>query len=148
MAYSGRFVPKNPLKYLGNPQNIVFRSLWERRVMVRFDEDDQIVKWGSEELVIPYISPVDNRKHMYYPDFIIKARQPDGTHIIRIIEVKPLYQCKEPTKKKRITKKYITEVMTYGVNQAKWAAATSYALDRGWQFVVLTEDDIFPKAHK
>ena len=113
--------------------------------MVRFDEDDQFVKWSSEEIAIPYISPIDNRVHHYFPDFLIKARQPSGVHIIRLIEVKPQAQCKEPIKRTKITKKYITEVTTWGVNQAKWAAAKEYALDRGWQFVVLTEKDIFPK---
>lgn len=148
MSYKGRFIPKNPKKYLGDPQNIIWRSLWERKVMVRFDEDPQIVQWGSEELAIPYISPIDNRCHLYYPDFLIKARQPNGTHIIRIVEVKPAKECSEPEKKKKVTKKYLTELMTYGVNQAKWKSATEFALDRGWQFVVLTENEIFGNGHK
>ena len=39
-------------------------------------------------------------------------------------------------------KQYITEVTTWGVNQAKWKAATEYCLDRGWEFKILTEDDL------
>ena len=145
MAYSGKFQPKNPGKYIGDPSNIVWRSLWERRLMVRFDEDEQIVKWGSEELKIPYISPMDKKKHIYFPDFIIKAKQPDGTHIIRIIEVKPAAQCEAPVVKKKVTKRIIREIAEYGINQAKWEAAREYAQDRGWQFVVLTEHEIFSK---
>ena len=148
MSYKGRYSPKNPKKYLGDPSNIIYRSLWERKCMVRFDEDDQIVQWGSEEISIPYVSPVDNQLHRYFPDFVIKARQPDGTHVVRIIEVKPMHECKAPVKKKKVTRKYIAEVMKYGVNQAKWEAATNYALNRGWQFKVITENDIFPKGHK
>ena len=145
MAYSGKFRPKNPHKYLGDPSNIVYRSLWERNLMVRFDEDNQIVQWGSEELIIPYRSPLDNKIHRYFPDFIIKARQPDGTHVIRLIEVKPLAQTVAPVVKKKVTRRIIREIAEYGVNQAKWEAARNYALDRGWQFVVLTEKEIFPK---
>jgi hypothetical protein len=149
MTYSGKFNPKNPQKYIGDSTNIVWRSLWDRRVMVLFDEDDQIVQWGSEELKIPYRSPVDRLIHHYIPDFLIKARQPDGSHIIRLIEVKPYAQCHEPKIKKKVTKRLLNEIMTYEVNQAKWAAAKAYALDKGWQFIVLTEREIFPdRYHK
>ena len=148
MFYKGKFQPKNPQKYIGDIDNIIYRSSWERTVMVRFDEDDQIIKWGSEELKIPYRSPIDNRPHNYYPDFLIKARQPDGTYVIRLIEVKPAAQCKEPKQRKKTTRKFMNEVMTYEINQAKWRAATAYALDRGWKFVVLTENEIFNKSSK
>ena len=39
-------------------------------------------------------------------------------------------------------KKYINEVVTYAVNQAKWDAATEYCNDRMWEFKVLTEKDM------
>ena len=48
----------------------------------------------------------------------------------------------EPVKKKRITKQYINEVTTWGVNQAKWKAAEEFCLDRGWQFMLMTEDHL------
>jgi hypothetical protein len=48
----------------------------------------------------------------------------------------------EPEKKKRVTKQYIQEVVTWGVNQAKWKAATEYCLDRGWEFKLITEDHL------
>lgn len=142
MAYKGRFTPKNPKKYHGDPTNIIYRSLWERKVMVYLDENTNVVEWGSEEIVIPYRSPEDNRIHRYFPDFIVKARSKDGTVKTMVLEVKPKYQTVEPKKQKKITKKYITEVMTWGKNQAKWRAAEEFCLDRGWEFRILTEDHL------
>lgn len=34
------------------------------------------------------------------------------------------------------------EQCTYAVNQAKWKAARQYAKQRGWKFIVLTEDEL------
>jgi hypothetical protein len=143
MAYSGKFSPKNPTKYLGDPTNIIYRSLWERRVMVHLDENPGVVKWSSEEVVIPYLSPVDNRWHRYFPDFYVQTKNKQGMLESRILEVKPKSQAVAPKAKKRVTKQYIQEVMTYGINEAKWKAATEYCKDRDWKFMVLTEDDIF-----
>lgn len=138
MAYSGRFSPKNPSKYRGDPTNIWYRSLWERRVMEHLDTNLTVLEWSSEEIVIPYLSPVDNKYHRYFPDFFVRTKT--GA---MILEVKPMSQSVAPEVKKRKTKSYITEVMTYGVNQAKWKAADEYCKDRGWKFKVVTEKDIF-----
>ena len=59
-----------------------------------------------------------------------------------MLEVKPKKQTIQPEPQKRVTKKYITEVTTYVVNEAKWKAATEYCLDRGWDFKILTEHDL------
>ena len=141
-AYKGRYSPKNPSKYKGDPTNIIYRSLWERKVMVYLDENPNVIEWGSEEIVIPYISPVDNRRHRYFPDFFVKARGRDGTIKVMILEVKPKAQTREPKRQSRITQRYITEVATWGVNQAKWKYAQEYCLDRGWEFKLVTEDDL------
>ncbi len=74
MSYSGTYKPNNPRKYKGNPTNIIYRSLWERKFMHFCDHTSTIVEWGSEEVVIPYKSPIDGRSHRYYPDFYIKVR--------------------------------------------------------------------------
>lgn len=142
MAYKGRFQPKNYKKYKGDPTNIIYRSLWELRAMKYFDENPNVLEWQSEEIAIPYVSPVDNRVHRYFPDFIVKVRQPDGKTKTLMLEVKPAVQTKEPKKKKRITQKYITEVTTWGVNQAKWKYAKEYCLDRGWEFKLVTEKEL------
>ena len=77
-TYKGRFSPKNPKKYAGDPTNIIYRSLWELRVMKYLDENAGVLEWRSEEIAIPYKSPVDGRYHRYFPDFIVKAKTADG----------------------------------------------------------------------
>ena len=142
MAYSGLFRPKNPQKYVGDPNNIVYRSSWECRVMDWLDRNRDIISWASEELIVPYISPVDNRVHRYFPDFLVKVRNKEGQLKTLMIEVKPKKQTQPPIQQRRITKQYITEVTTWGVNQAKWKAAEEYCLDRGWQFKIMTEEHL------
>ena len=142
MAYSGTFRPKNPGKYAGDPNNIIYRSTWEARVMSWLDKNDSIVTWASEEIAIPYYSPVDNKWHRYFPDFVVKVKTQNGSTKTMMLEVKPKKQTQPPEKKKRVTKQYITEVATWGVNQAKWKFATEYCKDRGWEFKILTEDHL------
>lgn len=110
--------------------------------MVYCDLNENILEWGSEEIVIPYRSPLDSRVHRYFPDFYIKVREKNGSVQRYIIEIKPKRQCKEPKVRKEKTKKYIYEVTEYAKNQAKWKAAEDYCEDRKWQFKVLTEDDL------
>lgn len=142
MAYSGKFYPQNPGKYKGDYNNIIYRSSWECRVMNWLDKNENIVEWGSEEFSIPYKSPVDGKFHRYYPDFFVRVKQKDGIIRAMVIEIKPKKQTKPPEKKKRVTKQYIQEVVTWGINEAKWKAAEEFCKDRGWAFKVLTEDDI------
>ena len=140
MAYSGQFKPSNPQKYVGDYKNIIYRSSWEARVMNWLDKNPSIVSWASEEVVIPYVSPVDGRWHRYFPDFVVKVKDKNGTLKTLMLEVKPKKQTKEPEIQRRVTKRYIAEVTTWGVNQAKWKAATEYCLDRNWEFKLITED--------
>ena len=110
--------------------------------MVHLDSNPNVVEWSNEEIVIPYLSPVDSRWHRYFPDFFVKVRNKNGIAESMILEVKPKSQARPPEKKSKITRKYITEVMTWGVNEAKWKAATEYCKPRGWTFRVITEDDL------
>jgi hypothetical protein len=142
MAYSGQFKPSNPQKYVGDYKNIIYRSSWEARVMNWLDKNPSIVSWASEEVVIPYVSPVDGRWHRYFPDFVVKVKDKNGTLKTLMLEVKPKKQTQEPVPQRRVTKRYITEVTTWGVNQAKWKAATEYCLDRNWEFKLITEDHL------
>ena len=142
MAYSGRFIPKNPKKYVGDANNIIYRSSWECKVMSWLDQNDSIISWASEECIVPYVSPVDGRPHRYFPDFIVKVQTKTGTFKTMMLEVKPKKQTIQPEPRKRVTKQYITEVTTYAVNQAKWKAATEFCLDRGWEFKLVTEDHL------
>ena len=106
------------------------------------DKNPDILSWASEELIIPYKSPVDGQWHRYFPDFLVKMRTRDGKLKTMLLEVKPKRQSQPPEPRKRVTKQYIQEVTTWGVNQAKWKAANEFCLDRGWEFKVLTEEHL------
>ena len=138
MSYKGTFKPKNPTKYNGNANNVIYRSLWELRVMKYLDDHPEVIWWASEELIIPYYNPIDNKKHRYFPDFVAKMKRKDGTVMTYVIEVKPEIQTKKPEQKRK-TNRYIQESMTYIVNQSKWKAATEFCKDNGWEFKIITE---------
>ena len=142
MAYKGRYNPVNPKKYKGNPQNIIYRSLWERKFMVYCDTNDKVLEWGSEEIIIPYISPWDGKKHRYFPDFYIKVKQSSGNIKKFIIEVKPKKQTRPPKPVERKTKRWINEVRTFGINEAKWKHATKWCKDNDMEFKILTEEEL------
>lgn len=144
MAYKGTFRPKNPQKYKGNANNIVYRSRWELLLMSRLDEHPDVLQWSSEEVVVPYRSPMDGRIHRYFPDFLVKKRNhSNGLVETVMIEVKPKAQTKPPeVKTGKPTKRYLNEVYTWGVNSAKWKAAENYCKDRGWKFQIMHEDHL------
>lgn len=140
-VHQGKFKPKHPLKYKGDPTKIFYRSGLELRVMKRFDGDDNVIQWSSEEIAIPYRSPRDNQIHRYFVDFYCKLRMPDGSIVERLIEVKPFEQTKPPRKRANRAL-YLEEIMTYGVNTRKWEAAEAYCARKGYQWTILTEKDI------
>ena len=142
MSYKGKYRPSNPEKYRGDYTGIVYRSLWELKFMKYCDSNENILEWGSEEIVLPYISPIDNRYHRYFPDFYIKVKERGGKIKKYVIEIKPKKQCIEPKVQKRKTRGYVYEVCEYAKNQAKWKAAKEFCEDRQWEFKVLTEDEL------
>lgn len=142
MSYKGKYKPKFPEKYKGDVSCIIYRSLWERKYMVYCDTSEEILEWSSEEKCIGYRSPIDGNYRRYFPDFIIKKRDPDGSIKKYVIEIKPYKQTIPPPKPKRQTKKYINEVYTHATNQAKWSAAREWCADRGYEFQVLTEKEL------
>lgn len=149
MAYKGRFRPKNPEKYRGDPTKIIYRSLWEFKFFKYIDEHPDIIWWASEEMCVPYVSPIDGKRHRYFPDVIIHKRDQSGVPQTLMIEIKPSKQTMPPDIKKknatpsgRISRRYINEVKTYGVNEAKWTAAKNYCQAKGWQFVIMTEKEL------
>ena len=141
MSYKGWFTPKNPKKYKGDPANIVYRSSWELRVMKYLDENKNVVWWASEELPIPYRSPIDQQMHRYFPDFVARIRQINGKETTMVLEVKPERQTQKPVQKRQ-TKKFLQEAATYAINQEKWRAADLFCKEHGWQFKIITEKDL------
>ena len=143
------FIPKNPKKYVGNASNIICRSSWERVFCERCDTNDNIVTWASEEFSIPYVSPLDNKRHRYYPDFLIKVKEPDGKFKKYVIEIKPRKQTVKPKMKTdsrkgpRMTNSYAKELNNYAVNVAKWNAAIEFCKDNSLEFQIITEDNLY-----
>jgi hypothetical protein len=156
MSYKGSFKPKHPEKYKGDPNKIIYRSSWERKVMNFLDQNDQVLEWASEEFSIPYRSPLDGELHRYFPDFWVKTQRADGKVEISVIEVKPHKENPldengnvKPLPqrgKNKLMRYYLKEVARWGVNEAKFQAATAFCEDRGWVFKVLTEKDILPSS--
>lgn len=139
----GFYKPLNPHKIIGDPNKIYYRSSWEKVCMNRFDLSEYILKWGSEVIIIPYLSPKDNRIHRYFMDFVIVTGDKDNRKVT-LIEVKPKAQTKKPRKTARKSDKtYLNEAVTYAVNIAKWKAAEEYCKQKGFTFLKLTEDEIF-----
>ena len=146
MSYKGKFKPKNRAKYKGDHTAITYRSLWELRFMRYLDTTPSVLKWSSEEIVIPYHSQIDGRRHRYFPDFWVKVKTSEGVVKESLIEVKPKAQCSppkgSPPKDRRKRGRFIREVKTWGVNEAKWKAAKAYCDDRKWGWKILTEEDL------
>jgi len=110
--------------------------------MMYLDSHRDILEWGSEEIIIPYRSPLDGRIHRYFPDFYVKRKNLKGQVSCLLIEVKPAGQVKRPVLQETVSKKYVRTVATYVVNQAKWKAAESYCKDRNWEFKIMTEKEL------
>ena len=143
--YKGKFKVKNSEKYIGDSSNVIYRSLMELNFMKWCDKSEKVLKWNSEEVIIPYISPMDKKRHRYFPDFLIQTNK--GW---TLIEVKPLVQTKPPKKilieKVTLKKKrrYVKAVKTWLVNEAKWNAAKKVCEVNGWKFELMTEKQLQP----
>jgi hypothetical protein len=141
----GFFKPRNPEKYRGNVLDIVYRSSWELKLAMYLDEHPSVIEWGSETISISYRSPIDGKIHRYYPDFKV-VKLVSGRRKTLIIEVKPSRQCTAPKSVKKgakPTKSLMEAVKTWGINSAKWEAARAYCADRDWEFVIMTEKELF-----
>ena len=121
---------------------IICRSSWERKSCQWCDMNNSIISWASEEFSIPYVSPKDNRVHKYYPDYLIKVKEKNDMIKTYVVEVKPYKQTRPPKQRSRKTKSYLTECVTYAVNQAKWKAAKEFCEDHRIEFKVVTEKEL------
>ena len=142
MYHKRKYNPIHPEKYVGDPTDIIMRSSWETKFAIWCDQNPAVIKWSSETTVIPYVCPTDNRAHRYFVDFKIQVRDKNNQLKTYLVEIKPLAQTMPPTPPQRKTKRYITEVMTWGKNDAKWKAARNYCKDRGYEFIILTEKEL------
>jgi hypothetical protein len=137
MYHKRKYIPVFPEKYIGDASNIIMRSSWETRFAIWCDKNPQIIKWSSEETIVPYVSPVDGKPHRYFVDFKIQT----ANNKTFLVEIKPSKQT-IPPEGKRKTKRYLEESTTYLVNQAKWEYAKRFAKARNWEFIVITEHEL------
>jgi len=138
----GKYTLRNPDKYVGDKNNVIYRSSWEKKAFLLLDMTPSILKWNSEDNIIHYISPIDNRTHRYFVDLTIMYKTRNGTIKKAIIEIKPETQTKPPKMKTKKTKRYIEESMTYLVNDAKWSAARAWAKQNDFEFQIWTEKEL------
>lgn len=143
MAYTTRYKPENPKKYKGDPDNIVCRSLWERKFAKYADTNEKVLEWASEEISIKYFDPTTKKVRRYFPDFYLKYIDKQGKIRKVIIEIKPFRETQEPIRKKgKSNKTLIHETLTYVKNQAKWKAAEEFCRDNLFEFRVMTEKEL------
>ena len=138
----------NPLKYLGDPNKIIFRSSYEKKFAVYCDTNERILSWSSEPVQIPYFHPIDQVVRPYNVDFYIKLKEAEDKFSQYIIEVKPARQLIKPNAPTgRINEKkmnsYNNALKSYLINMTKFAAAKTYAENRGWKFLIVTEQFLF-----
>lgn len=146
-AKSGKFYPKNPQKYAGDPNKIIYRSMLERNLMVYFDKTPNITKWASEEVIIDYYNDLDKKHHRYFPDFLIEYLDTNSVPRKMLIEVKPHCQTIEPKPRKN-KKTMLFETTTWITNNAKWEAAKIWCKQHDIEFKILTEKQIKPQPKK
>ena len=137
-TYKGKYKVKNPAKYRGDADNVVYRSHWEKNVMIFLDDNEGVAEWNSEDFIIPYYYDVDKKWHKYHMDFWIKFT--NGKQLL--VEVKPKKQTEPPKTKNPRSKRSLNEAFTYIKNRNKWEAAQELAKDNGLHFEIWTEDDL------
>lgn len=137
-SYKGLYNVKNLSKYFGT-QPVIYRSTWEASFMKWCDENPNVTKWGSESIVIPYLS-IDNKYHRYFIDFNVTFNNGE-TYLIEIKPKKKTVPPKLPLSGRK-TKRYIIEDFEYKKNVCKWVAAKKFAEKRNMKFKVWTEDTL------
>lgn len=141
MTYRGKFSPVNKHKYAGDHRKIRYLSSWELRLFMWCDNSPNVVRWNSEDVIIPYLSPIDNRIHRYLVDVYVEVLQTDGSIKKKLIEVKPKKECSPPRKSKNMVS-YYKRLRTWKVNQAKWESARRVADLNNMTFHLVTEHEL------
>lgn len=144
-ASRGKYTLKHPHKYDGNPNNVVWRSSWELKLINYLDKNSNVLSWGSEEVVIWYRKTVDNNKpHRYFVDFHATLKMSDESIKKFLFEVKPQMMTVVPElpKSGRKTKSYISTCLEVQTNLDKFAAARKVCKEQGWEFVIMTEKEL------
>lgn len=134
--------PVRPEKYVGDLKKIVYRSSWERRFFQFCDSSANVLKWSSEPFFIPYWDSSSEKMRRYYPDAYVEILESCGKIRKLVIEIKPYKQTIEPVRRKKSTKTYLNECLTYAKNQSKWKYAREFCDKHEFEFVILTEKNL------
>jgi len=138
----GVYKPKNPQKYKGTLP-IIYRSSLELRFFNWCDSNNNIITWGSESVVIPYISPLDGRMHRYFPDNNLTIKDRTGNTYKYIVEIKPSDQINQPIKTPRKQQRtFIREQKRFLVNNAKWESCKKWCDNHNYKFQIITEKHV------
>jgi TnsA endonuclease N terminal len=133
----GKFVPKNPQKYIGL-KTPTYRSSWEWQFMRFCDTNTAIQQWACEAIQIPYRNPLTGKNSIYVPDFFIQYVDAKNRTNVDLIEIKPQNQAVlESVGKSKVRQ------AQYIQNQAKWAAANAWCRQQGIKFRIITENELF-----
>lgn len=156
--HKGNYIIKNVDKYMGNPVNCIYESMWEFHFMAYLDMNDSVRRWGNEIVVIPYIDE-KGRHHRYYTDFYFeRVYKNDPNNFERyVVEIKPKKEVlpdflneygkamrPEEYIKGKITPKklesYEYKLKTYNKNLYKWDKAKRWCEAHKMKFVIIHED--------
>lgn len=143
--HQGKYTVKNKDKYVGDVKSVVYRSGYEKKVFLKLDRNPNILQWGSESRAIPYFSTIDNKIRRYFPDLWVKYKDKFGTIRYDCVEIKPYKQTLPPKKGggKNSKRRYVNECLTYKKNKDKWDACEKWCDKNGWNFRLMTENEIF-----
>jgi len=133
---SGKYDIKNTSKFVGGKAP-TYRSSWELAFMRMCDSHPNITKWASENVKIPYRSPIDGKYHNYVPDFMVQYTDKDGVQHVELVEIKPSNQTTLENARSQGQK-----IQTH-LNAATWTAAQEWCSRKGIRFKVINEDQIF-----
>jgi len=153
---------KNPGKYVGDPNLIIYRSSWEFALIKWCDSSPSILRWSSEPIKVPYydrVSKLDECKKLgldpnnprnwvvknYNVDFWVEIDKGGSRPEKWFIEVKPKGKLKKPvppskTSSLKEQKRFNMLAKEYLINEAKFAAIDEWAKRNGAYFYVFTED--------
>ena len=137
----GVFTPLNGNKYVGKGQPR-YRSGWEFSFFQFCDNNEAVLEWASEAIVIKYMHPFTGKVTNYIPDVFMRYRTKNNKICTELVEIKPRKQSMIEGKMSE------RDRMVVAINHAKWAAARAWCQRAGIVFRVLNEDQMFHKGSK
>ena len=153
---------KNPEKYIGDINLIIYRSSWELAFSRWCDTSPSVLQWSAEPMSVPYanrVAKLDECKRLgldpnnprnwvtknYNIDFWIRIKKDENTIEKWFIEIKPKDKLKKPIPPKqgatlKELRRFNILAKEYLVNESKFAAIDNWAKINGAKFYIFHED--------